>query len=380
MVIDTMSMEAVEEEEQLGFESEEENSELSDDELQEAFAKGLLKPGMNVLVNKAKKFVNNVEGMKQCLADLRKDLPWVERLDLTNLPAEDIISMAEGKIPSTTNGDVNADDDFQREMFFYRQAQATVLEALPLLNKHDIATKRPDDYFAEMAKSDQHMQKIRKKLISKQMILERSEKAKKLREQRKFGKKVQVEVIQKRQKEKKAMMTAVKKYQKGMTDKLDFLEGDQKAGKDSAQVSKKGQNKKGPSAKRKFKDQKFGFGGKKSGKKWNTKESYNDVSSFRAKVAHAKGGKGGKKGKGGKQNKRPGKSVRKKMKGRSTAISEADVHLLCERTDLLERPGVSVYHRHHLEIEGLVYGPRPSNTLLDQTDRDDSIAEKETLS
>lgn len=57
-----------------------------------------------------------------------------------------------------------------------------------------------------------------------------------------------------------------------------------------------------PNAKRKFKDQKFGFGGKKSGKKWNTKDSYNDVSSFRAKVAHAKGGKGGKKGKGGKQN------------------------------------------------------------------------------
>lgn len=42
----------------------------------------------------------------------------------------------------------------------YRQAQATVLEALPLLKKNSIATKRPDDYFAEMAKSDQHMQKV----------------------------------------------------------------------------------------------------------------------------------------------------------------------------------------------------------------------------
>ncbi|GLD49672.1 probable rRNA-processing protein EBP2 [Lates japonicus] len=310
-------MDSAEEEALLGQESEEENSELSDDELQEAFAKGLLKPGINVLVDKPKKLVNNVEGLKQCLADFRKGLPWVERLDLTNLPAEDIISKADGKVPSQTNGELNADDDFQREMFFYRQAQATVLEALPLLNKHGIATSRPDDYFAEMAKSDQHMQKIRKKLISKQMILEKSEKAKKLREQRKFGKKVQIEVIQKRQKEKKAMMSAVKKYQKGMTDKLDFLEGDQKSGKDSAQGSKNALNKKGPSAKRKYKDQKFGFGGKKSGKKWNTKDSYNDVSSFRAKVAHAKGGKGGKKGKGGKQNKRPGKSVRRKMKARS---------------------------------------------------------------
>lgn len=44
--------------------------------------------------------------------------------------------------------------------FSYRQAQATVLQALPLLNKHGIATKRPEDYFAEMAKSDQHMQKV----------------------------------------------------------------------------------------------------------------------------------------------------------------------------------------------------------------------------
>lgn len=307
-----------EEEVLLAEDSEEENSELSDDELQEAFAKGLLKPGMNVLVKKPKKLVNSVEGLKQSLADLRKDLPWVERLDMTNPPTEDILSKVEGKVPAPINGDVNADDDFQREMFFYRQAQATVLEALPLLNKHGIATKRPEDYFAEMAKSDQQMQKIRKKLISKQAILEKSEKAKKLREQRKFGKKVQIEVIQKRQKEKKAMMSAVKKYQKGMTDKLDFLEGDQKAGKDSSEAAKKALNKKGPNAKRKYKDKKFGFGGKKSGMKWNTKDSYNDVSSFRAKVAHAKGGKGGKKGgKGGKQNKRPGKSVRRKMKGRS---------------------------------------------------------------
>ncbi|XP_036971712.1 probable rRNA-processing protein EBP2 [Acanthopagrus latus] len=317
MVIDSRTMESAEEDALLGEESEEEHSDLSDGELQEAFAKGLLKPGMNVLVDEPKKCVNNVEGMKQCLADFRKDLPWTERLDLTNLPAEDVLSKVEGKVPNAANGDVNVDDDFQREMFFYRQAQATVLEALPLLKKNGIATKRPDDYFAEMAKSDQHMQKIRQKLISKQMMMEKSEKAKKLREQRKFGKKVQVEVIQKRQKEKKAMMNAVKKYQKGMTDKLDFLEGDKKAGKDSSQGPKKVSNKKGPNAKRKYKDQKFGFGGKKSGKKWNTKESFNDVSSFRAKVAHAKGGKGGKKGKGGKQNKRPGKSVRKKMKSRS---------------------------------------------------------------
>lgn len=318
MIINNHTMETEEEHAEIGQESEEEEdeerSELSDGELQEAFAKGLLKPGMNVRVDKPKQYVNNVAGLRQCLTDFRKDLPWVERLDLTNFPAEDGLTKADGKESKAAKTEVNADDDFAREMFFYRQAQATVLQALPLLSKHGIATKRPDDYFAEMAKSDQHMQKIRQKLIAKQSIIERSEKAKQLREQRKFGKKVQIEVMQKRQKEKKAMMTAVKKYQKGMTDKLDFLEGDKKAAKDAKDPgSKKAVNKKGPNAKRKFKDQKFGFGGKKSGTKWNTKESYNDVSGFRAKVAHGKGPKGGKKGN---KNKRPGKSVRRKMKNR----------------------------------------------------------------
>lgn len=54
--------------------------------------------------------------MKQCLADLSKSLPWVERLDLTNFPVEDIVAKAEGKVPASS-GDVNAEDDFQREMF-----------------------------------------------------------------------------------------------------------------------------------------------------------------------------------------------------------------------------------------------------------------------
>lgn len=332
MVIIDSIMEASDEDVQLGEESEDEDSGMSDGELQEAFAKGLLKPGLNIPLDEPKKMVNNEEGLKQCLSDFRKNLPWVERLDSINLPAEDIVAKAEGKAIDKNSGEINPDDDFQREMFFYRQAQAAVLEALPRLKKLKIATKRPEDYFAEMAKSDQQMQKIRQKLITKQSMLEKSEKAKKLREQRKYGKKVQVEVIQKRQKEKKAMMTAVKKYQKGMTDKLDFLEGDQKTAKGSANpkasanakgsvhTPKNAVNKKGPNTKRKYKDQRFGFGGKKSGTKWNTKESHNDVSGFRPKVAHGKGGKGGRQGaKGGKQkpNKRPGKTVRMKMKGRS---------------------------------------------------------------
>uniref|UniRef100_A0A8D2PA26 EBNA1 binding protein 2 n=1 Tax=Zosterops lateralis melanops TaxID=1220523 RepID=A0A8D2PA26_ZOSLA len=252
------------------------------------------------------------DGLKQCLAEFRQQLTWVERLDVTLGPVTDPVSQS-----ASTSDAVDPENDFQREMSFYRQAQAAVLEALPRLRKLQVPTRRPDDYFAEMAKSDQQMQKIRQKLKSKQEAMERSEKAKQLRAMRKYGKKVQVEVLQRRQKEKKNMLNAVKKYQKGLSDKLDFLDEEQTSSQGNKKGSASQRTKKGPNAKRRYKNQKFGFGGKKKGSKWNTKESFNDVSSFQSKVAHNKGpGKGGRGGKGGKK-KRPGKRARQKMKNRA---------------------------------------------------------------
>ncbi|XP_006886679.1 PREDICTED: probable rRNA-processing protein EBP2 [Elephantulus edwardii] len=297
-----------------GSDSESEDSFVTDRELQDAFSRGLLKPGLNVVLEGPKKATNDVTGLKQCLAEFKRDLEWVERLDVTLGPVPEI----NGTQPTPQNQDqkaINPEDDFQREMNFYRQAQAAVLAVLPRLHQLKVPTKRPTDYFAEMAKSDQQMQKIRQKLQAKQAAMEKSEKAKQLRALRKYGKKVQTEVLQKRQREKAHMMDAIKKYQKGFSDKLDFLEGDQKPIAQGTKEKAKGQQmKKGPSAKRRYKNQKFGFGGKKKGSKWNTRESHDDVSSFRAKTAHAKGpGRPAKK----RANKRPGKRTREKMKNRT---------------------------------------------------------------
>ncbi|XP_068095527.1 probable rRNA-processing protein EBP2 [Hyperolius riggenbachi] len=299
-------------EEESGSESDSDidPSELTDKQLQEAFALGKLKPGLNLVLDEKKKLANDVTGLKQSLMDLKKDLSWVERLDVTTAPVPD---KSQQNGAADQSSEVNAEDDFQREMCFYRQAQAAVLFALPRLQQLKVSTRRPDDYFAEMAKTDQHMHKIRQKLQAKQQSMEKSEKAKQLRALRKYGKKVQVEVLQKRQKEKSNMMNQIKKYQKGLSDKLDFLEGDQPERKAGGPP---GKARKGPNAKRKYKDQKFGFGGRKKGSKMNTKESFNDVSSFRTSVAHGKGPrKGGKKG-GKNANKRPGKRTRQKMKSK----------------------------------------------------------------
>ena len=89
----------------------------------------------------------------------------------------------------------------KREILLYRQAQAAVLEGLPRLQRLGVKTKRPDDYFAQMAKSDQHMNKIRAKLLSKGAGEGREDQEASGAE--KIRKKVQLRVFQKRHSEKK---------------------------------------------------------------------------------------------------------------------------------------------------------------------------------
>lgn len=302
----------------------------TDEELQEAFAAGYLKPGMNYVGEAPQKRVvtNNISALKQKLAEFEKKLPWLERLDMINAPAalapelaykESEHSKERSKDLKQSKSSVSIDqdvihNDFKREMLFYRQAQSAVLEALPRLHSMNIATKRPNDYFAQMAKTDDHMQKIRQKLMTKQVGNERADKIKKLRELKKYGKKVQIEVQQKRLKEKKDLMEDVKKFKKGQTDNLDFLENDKGKGRREGDARSAG--------KRKARDSKYGYGGKKD--KRNDKESSMDVSDFKP-GRKMKGGKmtaGGGAGKPGGRNakkggsKRPGKGARQKIKNK----------------------------------------------------------------
>ena len=55
------------------------SSDDTDEELKEAFAAGLLKPGLNYMGEAPEKKVakNNVTGLKQKLSELQRNLPWV---------------------------------------------------------------------------------------------------------------------------------------------------------------------------------------------------------------------------------------------------------------------------------------------------------------
>lgn len=257
--------------------------------------------------------------LQQKLEEFKLKLPWIERLDLVSdlapLAPEQAIQLEKheqkraslfagnAKIKSFTPDEDPVLNDFRREMTFHRQAQAAVIDGIKRLHKLGVKTKRQDDYFAEMAKSDEHMQKVRSNLMAKQQGQAKSERLKQIREQRKMGKMIQRQARVQRDTEKREMLDKLKKFRKGKLKNLDFLEDNRSKGSAAATKSK-----------RKERDNRFGYGGRKRGMKRNTKESSMDGGGGSGDTRpYANGaGRGGKKG----SAPRMGKSKRTKVKAK----------------------------------------------------------------
>jgi len=236
---------------------------------------------------------NDQDGLLSKLKEIKVDLDWSQTLEIT-IDTSKLEQPADEKELKTDKKDLK--DDFKREMHFYCQAQVAAREALSRLESLGISTQRPEDYFAEMVKSDAHMQKVRKKLLEKKDKMVLSDKAKRQRTLKKIGKKIQQDVLQKRQGEKKKMLQEVDKMKKGKSQKL-YGDGD------PFDVST--DNKQETGKKRKRKDDKFGYGGRKRKMKKNSAESASEMNSFKSHL-HGKA-KNKPTGKAGGRNK--GKSM-----------------------------------------------------------------------
>lgn len=92
----------------------------------------------------------------------------------------------------------------------YKQALHSAQEARALAQKHSFPFTRPVDYFAEMVKSDSHMERIRQRLLDESAGMKRAEDKRKEREGKKFGKQVQLERIRERQQSKKEVEERLK--------------------------------------------------------------------------------------------------------------------------------------------------------------------------
>ncbi|KAI0357566.1 eukaryotic rRNA processing [Trametes cingulata] len=253
--------------------------------------------------------IDNKIAMERIRSTIALDpsLPWTETLTVT--------------YPESINVDV--EDDLNRELAFYKQALHGAQTAKALAQKHNFPFTRPADYFAEMVKSDAHMERIRQRLLDESAGLKRAEEKRKEREGKKFGKQVQLEKIKERQQSKKEIEERLKGLKRKRKGALDGATGDGEdfdVAVEDALADRPSKRAKGPNGKAKLprqaRDKKFGFGGAGRRSKQNTKDS---TDSFVQRGGPGgRGGKGGKGGKGAKgPAKRPGKSRRMAQRSKS---------------------------------------------------------------
>lgn len=153
---------------------------------------------------------------------------------------------------SNTDRVVDVNDDLARETFFYERALESANECVRRLKELGVPARRPDDYYAEMVKSDEHMKRVRSELIFEQQQLEIRDERRKAREAKKYGKQVQAEKIKARTLDKKSQIKSLDKWRK-QRQKSGFAD-DGKVPFDGADDGKR---------KRQQRDEKWGFGGRK---------------------------------------------------------------------------------------------------------------------
>ncbi|PVF97179.1 Ebp2-domain-containing protein [Serendipita vermifera] len=250
--------------------------------------------------------INNTSALERIRQTIQLDpsLPWTETLTVTYDQSIEV--------------DVN--DDLNRELAFYKQGLHGATTAQALAKKHNLPFTRPADFYAEMVKSDSHMERIRQRLLDETAGIKRSEDKRREREGKKFGKKVQVEKLKEREREKKNMEERIRGLKRKRKDALDGDEFDVQLEDALGEGPRKrhaGTGKEGkPTISRSKRDSKYGFGGKVGRRaKQNTKDSTDSFGSSGRKGKF--GGGGGGKGKGKKApTKRLGKSRRMKGGGR----------------------------------------------------------------
>lgn len=152
---------------------------------------------------------------------------WVERMALTSTRA----------LPD----DLMADDDPKREEAFIQQTLLSVHTGLTLLKEAGVPYQRQADYYAEMYKSDTHMNDIRQAMDAAKVRLEAQAHRRSMKDQKKYGKEVQAEVMRQRAKMKREMqgrLSEWKKKTKGNRDEINDMLEDKQESRGSRRVQR----------------------------------------------------------------------------------------------------------------------------------------------
>ena len=206
---------------------------------------------------------SRITALSNAVSELKSDLPWIELFDISSKS----ITIA------------NPEDDLARETLFYSATLQAVKEARKMLEAEGVPHRRPEDFFAEMVKSDNHMKKIKESLVFEKQKMEAYASRRSEQDQRKFAKKVQAAKLKEKNEAKREHENSVSKWRENNKGAgKDDLAGDFNKhflGKDGSKTPNKNK-------KRESKDKKFGMLGKPARfQKKNDAKSSADMRDFK---------------------------------------------------------------------------------------------------
>ena len=116
------------------------------------------------------------------------------------LSSQKLINNTKGRIPFSEHMTITNDkplevpealtvhDDIKREIAFYNLTRENVKKGMEILVQAKIPISRPDDFFAEMLKTDEHMAKVKSRLLQQQNKIKTFEEKQSRMENKRFHK------------------------------------------------------------------------------------------------------------------------------------------------------------------------------------------------
>ena len=156
---------------------------------------------------------------KQFAAEFKAQFPSTYKIDF--LERNTVISKPEDSAQAQDHVDTNISNEILREVKIYNTALENTKKALTWCMKNEIRVHRPVDFYAEMFKTDAHMDKIKNKLEAKKDSIIKKERERLNKKQKKFQKQLKHTKNIDAAKEKRKNLDAIDKWKTEIRTKKD---------------------------------------------------------------------------------------------------------------------------------------------------------------